>query len=233
MMILLIFGHSNLQSSETKDHFTEKFSTKISALDEKQRKQLFEGELLLTTTPDTSSPWPVVHIYALLETPPSEAFAIFAHFEHQKHYIPNLLKSKVIDFQGPSQIDVSYELKLPWPLSNSRYSHRHVLEDNHMTWTLIESNSTDAVEGMVRFVPISKQDSTEALPYQSMLVYQNRVTPKSSFAGIFRNAMIRDVENSLKATLEEIEEVWINRPKLLKESVEILNQTLKGDNPYR
>lgn len=203
----------------------------LPKLEGEHLEQLLKGEMITLTSRESGQRWPKVDIINYLNVPPTEAFAIFADFNYQRSYIPNLERSEVTTFKGPSHIEVSYRLKLPWPLSNSNYVHVHQMQkknDGHyqMTWQLVESDTTEAVYGQVDIL------STDKNGFKSMLVYQNLVTPQSGFARLFRNAMVADVEKSLKATIKEIERVWKSESDLLKNSMRILNMTLNDQNPY-
>lgn len=195
------------------------------AADEFQK--LEKGQFVLTTKESESSRrWPIIVAYQLINMPPKEAFAVFINFEHQKNYIPNLIKAKIVarpNEKKQQTIDVAYELELSWPLSNSHYIHAHTVEklgDDHykMSWSLIESNSTEKVYGHVIF------EKSQHPQYKTLMTYYSDVTPNSGLARLVRGRMLSDVENSLKKTIEELKRVYNRDSQVLTESLNLLDQ---------
>jgi hypothetical protein len=150
--------------------------------------------------------WPLLTSYLYLEASPAVSMALFAAYDHQKNYVPNVTKSTPIKQASPLEVEVRYRLKMPWPISDARYTHGHRLsqvsvdesEILRLDWWMIESTSADFVQGHVEFHKLS--------PGRTLMIYQNQVRPKSGFARLFREAMVRDVTRTLEAIKNEIYE---------------------------
>lgn len=184
------------------------YGSPLKTLGEKEREQVEQGEITIIEEPQETGPWPHVTAYLKLNTEPAQAMAIFAAYDHQKNYVPNVLESTPIAQANPMETRVQYRLHMPWPLSDARYIHDHRLslrQDSEETpptyrldWWMVESSSTDFVEGYVEFVPLEEQ--------KTLMIYHNKVRPKSALARLFRGAMIRDLTETLVAIKEEIHE---------------------------
>lgn len=150
-------------------------------------------------------PWPKVTAYALLDSDPELSMAIFAAYDHQKNYIPDLKVATPETQPSPTEVHVRYEIKMPWPLENVRYLHGHQLSYQadkstyRLDWWMIESTSTEHVEGFVEFLPYPKD------PSKTLMRYSNLITPKSALAGLLRGFMLRDVKKTVEAIITEID----------------------------
>ena len=71
--------------------------------------------------------WHEIHIVAAIDTDPLTSTAIFAAYDYQKHYIPDLKESKVIlekVQKKTNETHVKYTFDMPW-LSDGHYVHGH------------------------------------------------------------------------------------------------------------
>jgi hypothetical protein len=168
---------------------------------------LEKGELVVREQREPKEAWPVVTVYKTLASSPEHSMAIFAAYDDQKNYVPNVVESTPIAQPSPRQTTVAYRLEMPWPVGEVRYTHEHRLSSlkeqkgYRLDWNMIESTSTDLVEGYVVFLPHGEN--------KSLMAYSNRVRPKSIFGGMVRGIMVRDLKRSLSAITEEIEKRYL------------------------
>ncbi|ATH07457.1 hypothetical protein BIY24_05720 [Halobacteriovorax marinus] len=176
-----------------------------------------------------ASPWPKLHIYQLIDATPLESLAIFLALDHQKNYLPNLLKSDPVKHMSPTQVYTKYELELPWPLSNSHYTHASdfkKVNDNEFeaSWWMVTSESAESVNGSASF----KQYKGKTL-----MGYHSFVKPKSFLAGLVKSSMIEDTLASIKSVQTETQRVKKEDQKLLKKYTDIIKNSLNGKNAYQ
>jgi len=139
--------------------------------------------------------WPEIHIVATIDTDPLTSTAIFAAYDYQKHYIPDLKESKVIlekVQKKTNETHVKYTFDMPWPLSDGHYVHGHEITKTkkgsfQVRWFLVESDSAELVRGEATFSPHPTETGKTQLTYVSL------VRPKSFLAGIFKKIMVGDV----------------------------------------
>lgn len=184
----------------------------FSINDQESVKLLLSKEIIIEKKKIEDKVWPELTMYAYIKSKPLDAIAVFAAYEHQKNYIPNLIKSKIVKEISPTENHVDYELKMPWPLSNGTYINYHKLSSPaqntyRCNWKGVSSNSTDEVYGQATFTPF--QDGT-------LFQYVTFVDPKSIFAGVLKKLMVTDVKKSVEAIISEVEKIKDSDPKLLE-----------------
>ncbi len=194
----------------------------LSQLDRTQRDKLFKGETIMLEEQVENAPWPRLKIFRLVDANVEDFAAFFTDFERQKTYIPNLVKSKVTKENGIQSVEVSYELNLPWPISNAIYLHGHAItkmstDHYKVSWHVIKSSVADQVTGLSEFVKF--KDKT-------LWYYENFTLPKSGLAGLFEGSMKVDTMASLDATLKAFMNDRMNNPDKLKHSLEIWRKRL-------
>lgn len=208
------------------------FTTNASIIDDLNQDDLAKldkGENIVKTTEIKGLVWPEITIYQKIEATSLEAVAIFYALDYQKEYIPNLIKSDVVKEETPTKVFASYELKMPWPISNSKYTHGHELtyQADHSSykvrWWMVESTSTEKVEGSATF---------ETYNQQAIMKYQALVVPKSFFASFVKSRMLEDVEKSLNATREAIKRAKKENKEILHKYISFIENALKGKFSY-
>ena len=172
------------------------------------------------------SAWPELTIYFLVDATPLETLALFIAYEHQKNYVPGLIKSDVIKQPSPLEIHTDYEMNMPWPIPNSKYVHATVLKQTDLNidrveWHMIKSNSAEIVKGFAEFYP---RDGKTIFKYRSF------INPKSFLAGLFKGTMIDDVKTSLKSIRDEAEKV--KGTKLGNEFIRLIKLARAGKYAY-
>lgn len=178
------------------------------------------GELLIYEK-EALGPWPKYLIIGQLKkASPLQAMSVFADFEDQKNYVPGVLKSEIVK-RKRDYIDVSYELKTPWPLDNSTYTNRHHLdvekqrEGITLRWNQMKGNATDSSKGHVTF---------EKRFGSTFMIYESHVIPKSMFAGIFTNTAKKDMLEVINEIVKFIDKEVEKSPEKISERI----KTLKG-----
>ncbi|MGB0452373.1 MAG: hypothetical protein ACPGJV_01560 [Bacteriovoracaceae bacterium] len=223
-LILILLGITSLFSlkAQSKRYGTFEVSNE-------QLLNLSAEKLLRDVKKIKGETWPEVRFLSRLQTDPLKSVALFLALDYQKNYVPNLVKSLPVKHVTPTEVWTEYEMKLPWPMENSRYIHSSNLSkvENcyRVDWKLIQSTTADKVSGYATFCPI--KDSK-----QTSFYYQNHVAPKSVFAGIFKGIMVNDTEETLVAINKFIEDKGLNAPKLTSKYVQIIEESLQGKSPY-
>lgn len=203
-------------------------------LTEEEWKIVNSGDYVVKKKKMKDSAWPELTVYTTIDATPQESMAIYAAFDHQKNYVPNLLESVVIKMEGGLITHTAYEMDLPWPLSNSKYIHGTRLHPTNngiysLSWFLVESDVSERVEGISYFFP---PNSLSTHSKKTLWVYKSFIDPKSFLAGIFKDTMVSDVTDSLTAIKNEIVRAKNQDPKLMKKYVKILEDSLKNIPSY-
>lgn len=175
--------------------------------------------------------WPQISAYLTINASAKQAMALFAAYDAQKNYVPNVIVSKPVKERTPLSVDIEYELKLPWPIPNSRYTHGHQIQKHpeqeiyQISWWMIQSSSASRVEGSATFF-----ENGEG---KSVMKYVSLVVPSSSFAGLLRKTMLKDVEHTLVEIRKYIEHQQANQTKSLVKYTQVLEQTLAGKSYWK
>ncbi len=214
-------------------------SSSIALPEGEMFKQLQERKFILKRLPKKKGQvWPEIEVWALVLAPPLASAAIFAAYDYQKKYVPNLVKSEVLGDSPPTEVQVRYEMDLTWPASNHHYVHGHRLsmpQKGHyrVDWFMIQSNLVESLEGFVYFRPYHLGKGKEGLEAQgTLMLYRALVTPKARWVGILGRFMARDVERSLRATVAEIERLHSSKNPLVKRYSIKIERTLNGQKAY-
>ena len=170
--------------------------------------------------------WPEVSLYQIIDASPLESVAVFYAVEHQKNYIPNLIESKVVAQNDPKQTSVLYIMNMPWPLSDSQYTHDHELSKTNETykvrWWMVKSDSAKSVDGYAVFTPYKGK---------TLMKYYALVNPRSFLANLVEGKMISDVQLSMEETRKEVLKLK-KENKLIKTFISYVNLSLDGQFTY-
>lgn len=196
-------------------------------------KDLMGTEIRIKTEEVKGEVWPLVTTKVLIKANPLASVAIFAAYDYQKDYVPNILDSKVV-FEEVTKSNntthVKYLLDMPWPLGDSTYIHGHKLTSGpdfyKVQWFMVESESAENVSGYAEFKP------HPANPAWTLMTYVSQVTPKSFFAGIFKKMMVKDVKHTLEVIRTTIEAAQEKKPELVKKYENKIKNVLAGEKAY-
>lgn len=173
----------------------------ISDKSEIEMQTLLSGKLIVKKEIIKDTPWPKVTILSIINATPLESISIFTAYNEHKDFIPDLLTSKVIKEITKTDVHISFELNIPWPLSNSKYVTGNKLsrEKNNsyqVKWYFVKSDSSKDNYGKVVFSPY--KDKT-------IMEYQNFTQPKSSLAKLFKKKMIKKTKETVIEIKKRIE----------------------------
>lgn len=190
-------------------------------------KTLEKGELIILKKKIEGKAWPELSVYTLINATPLESVAIFAAYDYQKDYVPNLIKS-IPKTKSPMNVEVDYEMDLPWPLGTSKYIHGHFLEkpDKHtykVRWYMIKSDSAEKVRGFATFHPYGNK---------TLMEYVSFVDPKSILAGVFKKLMVSDVKKTIHAIIDTIADLKKKNPAIISKYSKKINGALAGKVVY-
>ena len=175
-------------------------------------EMLNQGKVLIKTERlKKSDPWPEITAYGVFDMGPLSSVAFFGNYEYQKEYVPNLLESKIVKEVSPKEFHVFYEMDMPWPVPNSKYTHGHILQKENnsykISWYLVSSDSTEEVKGSALF---------QVWENKTLMTYKSFVRPKSFFAGLFESTMQSDVRKTLEITIRNAKEMQNKQPLLMQ-----------------
>jgi hypothetical protein len=193
-------------------------NTPFEELTQAERAKLTNRELIIHSKEIPKRPWPEITIFALIDILPVEAAALFSHYQDQKTYIPDLIKSDPVKKISENEIIVDFEMHTPWPLANSKYSTGNVfkkLENNgyEISWYLVKSDSLIDSKGMVQFIPYEKI---------TLMKYKSLIYPDSKFASIFSSKAESGMSKTVQAIVTYIEETKKKNPEKIQRLINSL-----------
>jgi Polyketide cyclase / dehydrase and lipid transport len=161
--------------------------------------KLKNGEQVERVETHKDQVFPKVTLMTVIPHSPKENMDVFADFEHHKDFIPDLVKSKIVRKVG-NETDVDFEMHLPMPVSNSKYTTKHVVEkvgnDYILTWSLVKSEQIKSTDGNVIF---------EEFEGKTLFTYINQVTPKSKMAWMVKGKVVPDIKKNVKVIIEHLD----------------------------
>lgn len=191
-------------------------------------KSMEAREWILKTKEVEGSAWPEITYYALVEASPLESIAIFAAYDIQKDYVPNVIKSTPVKHITPTDVHTAYELQMPFPLPNATYVHGAKIfqhkNDFEVQWYMVESSSAIEVKGSVYFT---------AYAGKTLMRYRSYVKPKSVLGSLVKKIMLKDVLLSITAIRNYIEKNKRENPLLISKYSEFITRALHGKFVYQ
>lgn len=169
-------------------------------LSPKDLSQLKAGKLIRKVEKLDGEIWPKVTVMAVIPHTPKDNMEVFDDFEAQKEYIPDMVSAKVLNKVEENAYDVAFEMKMPWPISNTKYVTRNIIkkdgENYRIDWHLIKSNQMKDTKGSVIFEALDEN--------QTLLTYVNHITPDSELASMFKSRVPEDVEKTVKVIIDHL-----------------------------
>jgi len=187
------------------------------------------GELINKERKIKGSPWPEISVFASIDATAKESCSVFYAYHEHKDFLPDLLSSVPVKYLSPTELILKFEMRIPWPLKNSKYISGNKLavygEGGYkIEWYHVVSNSSKDSHGMVIFLPYNKR---------TLFIYKSFVNPKSILAGLFRKRVLKEVLRSAKAIISRIESIKKNKKGKLREYIMSLNKSLNGKYIYQ
>jgi hypothetical protein len=122
------------------------------ALTDAERERIERGELVVRTRAVEGFPWPEVTVYARVAAAPAEVMAVYADFDAQATFLPEMVQSRIVERDGPTAWRVFYEYEVAGP--NERYTVAvrlsRVAGGYHATWNLITARYARRLGGEMR-----------------------------------------------------------------------------------
>jgi len=190
---------------------------------------LNKGELILRKNKIEGNPWPEITIISKISATPTESMAVFYAYHEHKDFLPDLLTSTPSKYISPYDLHINFEMKIPWPMKNSRYTTGNKLSHfgdggYRIKWYHVASTSSKTTRGFVIFTPYEKG---------TLFIYRTFVKPKSKLAGIFKKRMVKEVRKSVMAIISRIESVKSKNKNKISEYIDALKRSLKGEYIYK
>jgi hypothetical protein len=190
----------------------------VPELTQPELTKLANKELIIRSREVSQCPWPEFTVFALIDVSPAEATALFSNYRDHKTYIPDLIKSDPVRKVASNETIVHFEMRLPWPFANSKYSTGNVvhrLDDNEyeVSWYLVESNCLADSRGIVQFRPYGKK---------TILKYQSLIHPDSKLASVFASRAKSGITKTVQAIVTYLEETKRKDPEKTQQLVESL-----------
>ena len=192
--------------------------TPSAEISQTELAKLTNKELVIHSKEIRGCPWPEITVFALIDASPVEAAALFSNYQDHKKYIPDLIKSDPVRKIAENEIIVDFEMRLPWPLANSKYSTGNVfnrLDNNEyeIRWYLVESDSLIDSKGTVQFIPYGKK---------TLLKYQSLIHPDSRLASVFSSKAKSGITKTVQAIVTYIEETKKKNPEKIQKLINSL-----------
>lgn len=191
-------------------------------------KAVTAREFVLKTQELEGSVWPEITYYAVIEATPLESVAVFAAYDAQKDYVPNVIKSTPIKHVTATDVLTDYELHMPFPIPNAKYIHGAKIlkhkNDYEVEWYMVESSSAEVVKGSVYF---------QSYEGKTLMRYKSYVKPKSVFGSLVKKAMLSDVLKSITAIRNFTEKSKRENPIFISKYSEFITRALNGEFVYQ
>ena len=197
-------------------------------LNEHDRESIKRGELVIRTKKIEKTPWPEITVFATINTSALKSCAVFYAYHEHKEFLPDLLSSVPVTYISPTDLHIKFEMKVPWPLRNSRYitgNKFSIYRDGgyRINWYHVISSSSKNTRGTVIFLPYEKR---------TLFIYRTFIHPKSKLAGLFKKRMLNEVLKSVKAIISRIESVNNNKEKMTG-YITAVKKSLNGEYVYK
>lgn len=205
----------------------------ISVLPPGDKEKVERGELVLYEEKVPDATWNKLVYFKMIPVNAKTAMAIFSDFEAHKNFVPNMILSQIVKTHKPWEMDIKFELDLPWPVPNAVYTTKNKIEKmlgNNSTsykvsWSQVEANSTEKSFGSCSFVHVSDK--------KSLMIYENFVEPKSIFATFFESKAVSDTTETVKAIFIQIISVAGKGPsEKLSAQISNFEKLLPAKNSY-
>jgi hypothetical protein len=154
-----------------------------------------------------------------------QAAAVFWDCGLDPQYVPNCLSVQIVSRPDSWIHDGQYTLKMPLMLPNEVYVSRNELKKDlngyEISWHVLHARYITGSTGKIRFESHGEKGE------QSLIRYTNLVRPGSSIAGLLRANASRQVVESVKALVHQIESELSENPQLMEHQV----KDLEKDSP--
>jgi ribosome-associated toxin RatA of RatAB toxin-antitoxin module len=163
-------------------------------LNQADKEELHKGSMVTKVEWIEGHIWPEVTVFTLLKHSPKQNLDVFLDFETHKNYIPDMVESKIVKRVSQNQLQVYFEMSMPWPVKKTSHTTNNVITKNSdgsytLKWNLVEGKMLKATDGYMNF---------STFEGKTLLTYVSLIVPNSSLAGMFKNRVADDVEKTVK-----------------------------------
>ncbi len=229
MRVFIILSLLSQFSAFASNNFAQR-ALKEEGLSLAEITSLEKGEIIKKEHVLNGSVLPEFVYIALVSLSPMEALGVFAAYDHQKNYIPNLIVSTPVKENGPKDVLTYYKLKMPWPLEDSEYVHGAKIsklgnKSLHIRWYKVSSNVAKDAKGFASFLPYKDG--------KTLFIYHSSIWPSSSWAKILKDVIRKDNFKSFQAILSEFKKIKNSSPEKLQEFMERIKLALENKSAYK
>ncbi|MCK4889359.1 MAG: hypothetical protein KAS97_05460 [Candidatus Aminicenantes bacterium] len=194
-----------------------------------EQNTIRNGELVYRKKEIKGTPWPEITVFGIIKATALESTAVFYAYHEHKEFLPDLLSSVPVRYISPTDLHIKFEMKVPWPLRNSRYitgNRFSTYGDGgyRIEWYNVTSSSSKDTNGAVTFLPYEQR---------TMFIYRTFIHPKSKLAGLFKKRMLKEVLISVRAIISRIESVKNNNKEKMPGYITAVNSSLNGEYVYK
>ena len=175
-----------------------------------EQEQLAQGEVIVKTRPVGGYPWPEVTVYRWVAASPEDVMAVYADFESQAQYLPDLVESRIVKRLSPNSLNISYEYEVTGP--NERYTVMSTVSRTpgslRVTWDLVTARYARRLSGHMK---------VEASDSGALIEYTNRVDP--GFFGVrlgSAETTVSRVRETVEALAPHVERLRVEQQETLR-----------------
>jgi hypothetical protein len=191
-----------------------------SDLDGDARRRLERGDTVVERRPVEGFPWPEVVAWRRVAAPPIAVLAVYADFDGQARYMPQIVASRVVGRDGATAFRVFYEYEVPGP--NETYTVAMSLhragDAMEARWSLLKARYARRLAGELR-----------AIPHEggTLVRYTSRVDP-GLLGATFGDpdSVARRLQATLEALAARVQRLAAEEPDRLRELVRALSALL-------
>ena len=185
-----------------------------------QQEVLSSGKPLLIEEEMTDNPWPRYTVYHLVKSTSAQAAAVFWDCGLDPKYVPNCLSVRIVSTPEPWIHDGEYTLRMPLMLPDEIYVSRNAVTVPSpgvykISWHVLHARYIQGSTGNILFQQHGDQ---------TLISYTNLVRPGSSIAGLLRTNASRQVVESVRALVHQIEHEIQDNPQLLEHQLKELEK---------
>ena len=191
-------------------------------LTDSERHRLDQGEVVVKTRKAEGYPWPEITVYRRVAASPEEVMAVYADFEGQVGYLPNLVESRIVKRLSRTSFHVFYEYEVTGP--NERYTVLAAVSRSpggfQVTWDLVTARYARRLSG---------QMTVEAVDSGALIEYTNRVDP--GFFGVRLGSpetTVSQLRETAQSLATYVERLRAEQPNRLEALIDALKSMLDG-----
>jgi hypothetical protein len=171
--------------------------------------EIGQGRVVVIEHDVEGTPWPRVRLYRFIDATPEQSAAMFADYEHQRDYNPDLKQVTIGQRLDSARAEVSYRYASNIAfVSDVTYTvldriSRDSTGSYLIDWRLLSGSKVKHTEGSARFAPWTNPVSGQR---GTLLTYDNYVVPDFRFAslGVVRAKAIGAMRRAVDAIAVEV-----------------------------